>query len=281
LASQWKEIDGTVVQVDRITEALRSKSVDGGGSSQQLLSVMETVGLVHAHARASLMWTELRLQNHLAHLSENSAAPQAAVHAAGRDSDIFQELMASVEQVEIQVSAQVQALQQQSANELTEVRALYEDKVKQLHIMSKRHAEVEAELTAIQRRQTTNEASGSADPSGTGKVELGFSQQALESLQSEVMQIVDQLQAKNATINRMKAEIDEHRVRERTLMDELKMHRKDQAHVQEMEQERRMRCNAQFDESEDCEEEDDSEYEERTIAETYCDETIYGNVTVM
>lgn len=269
IAVQWNDIDQTVREVGILTERLHSNNND-----TQVLSVLEQVGLVHAQAKASLMWTELSLKNQMAHYLEGS-------QDSPMEPEAIQELLASVEQVEINVTKEIAILKERSAIESKELGEKYEGKVRELHQMKERQTEIETELSLLKRQQESNESSA-ATP-GTEKVELFVSQKALESLQSEVMQIVEQLQAKNATISDMKSEIEEHRIRERNLMDELVMYRKDQAGVQQREQERLMQSFGKFDDSENCEDVDDdkSDYEERTVDDTYyCEETVYEEMTV-
>lgn len=143
--------------------------------------------------------------------------------------------------------------------------------------MLKHQKKLEAELAKLRKQKgaTTNE---SGNP-----VEMLMSKKALETLQQEVLSVVQKVNEKNETIGRLNAVIEEHKVRERSLMEELRRHIKDQADRQLLEQQRIMEQNAQYHDTdtEDRSLGSDGSFEEQTIDETYYEQTVYEEETVL
>ena len=239
-------------------------AVDG---QERLLSTLETASLVHGQVKVSLMLIELKLQNNLACLKsdhvgessnpENGTPQESTLSIDDRIKEIRDEAMAAIQQIESVLDEQIQKLDSQSAEEANVVKVTLASKVKDLDQLQSRQEQLEAEVTKLK----DNEANGHSPESKDEMSDLFVSREVMERLQNEVLQIVERVKEKNETIGRLTATVEEHKVRERSLMEELKRHMKEQGERQLQEQRRILADNA----TREMLHGSDSEYEEQTV----------------
>lgn len=270
VALLWDRADESIQNLEGCMMEVRS-SRHHHQDVDQLLSVQETASLVHGQIRLSLMLIELKLRNNLACLecdqSVELSLPDNASNLSANLLRLQMEAMNAIKSAEGRVEEQMECLRSQSIEESLTLRELHESKVVDLRQMRIAQELLEGDLSNLQQNM------GKAR---TGEAEMFVSQEALETLQDEVLQVVERVKEKNETIGRLTAEIEEHKVRERTLMEELKRHMNDQADRQLVEQQRIMQQNAQYEDSDNNSSEGaSSEYEEKTV-----DGTIYEEKTV-
>jgi hypothetical protein len=171
---------------------------------------------------------------------------------------IIQDITESMRRVEERITTELRTLQEQSQLETDHVKSIMSEKVAHLKAMMSKQAKLEEEINQIQQQKlstdenstnttseapqpvedgtVSNEASsigygnaeGSVDDSALSfkdnksQLELFVSQRALETLQTEVLVVVQRVKEQNETIARLRSEIEELHIRERTLMSELK-----------------------------------------------------------
>jgi hypothetical protein len=280
VALLWDRADESIQSLEGAMVEIQS-SHNHHQDAERLLSVQQTATLVHGQIKVSLMLIELKLRNSLACLENDQSS---SVHGQMVDTEsnnlrkefenIQTKAMDAIADVDALVEEQIERLRSQSIEESSTLHEMHESKFVDLRQLLNRQEQLEGELTRIQN---------AGDRAGSNTIDMYVSQEALETLQNEVLQVVERVKEKNETIGRLTAEIEEHKVRERTLMEELKRHMNDQADRQLLEQQRIMQQNAQFENSDDCSSENgSSEYEEKTVEDTIYDETtIYEDETVL
>jgi hypothetical protein len=243
---------------------------DEDGDRERALSTLESASLVHGQVKVSLMLIELKLRNNLACLKNDAAQlgsivpadPVVSEHIArARD-----EAMDSIAQIEAVLNHQMRGMQARQVK--------LEQEIAKMSI---------EELGELARAGSSSNNNGTEN--NNPAVELYISKKILERLQNEVLQVVERVREKNEIIGRMEATIDEHRVREKTLIDELRRLMKERSENLLAEQERiaaRARKNSREndeDETEVVEDEDDEEeYEDTILYEEEVEETAHGTV---
>jgi hypothetical protein len=292
----YERADESIQALETIIMELRINHSD---EAAKLVSTLEMASAVHSQIKLSLMLIELKFRNNMGSIvaslatkttnSEVSAKSVSAPNGKSSVPDILhqiermkQETAESIADVEALLTLQMEELQTKSMEESTHLRELHDSKVADLKQMQVRHAHLEAEIERYLSTQATD-LKGSAVvvvPTATTTTaamsgsDVVVSQQALQTLQTEVLQVVHRIKEKNEIIARLTAEIQEHKIRERTLMEELKRHMREQADRQLAEQHRIMQQNArriqvsrqeETDEDDEISEEELSEYEEQTV----------------
>lgn len=272
VALLWDRADQSIQSIESVMMEVRPNPSQ---DAERALSMLETASLVQGQIKVSLMMIELQFRNGLTCLEHDQSATSAfSTNAsskllADKMQSIQAEAMESIIKIESIVEEQIKELRVKSEKESLAIREMHENKVIDLRQLLDRQAELEKEIERLQSEKTAN---GQSVPSA---VEMLVSQKALETLQSEVLLVVERVKEKNETIGRLNAEIEEHKVRERTIMEELKRHMKDQADRQMAEQQRLMEQHAQCDSSEGEGSTARSEYEEKTV-----EESLYDEITV-
>jgi len=273
VALLWDRADQSIQAIESVMMEVRPNPSQ---DAERALSMLETASLVHGQIKVSLMLIELQFRNSLSCLEHDQSATRAfsangsSKILADKVQSIQTEAVESISKIESLVDEQIKELRIKSEEESAAIREMHEGKAIDLRQLLDRQAELEKE---IERLQSEKSADGrKLVPSA---VEMLVSQKALETLQSEVLLIVERVKDKNEMIGRLNAEIEEHKVRERTLMEELKRHMKDQSDRQMAEQQRLMEQHAQYDSSEEEGSTAGSEYEEKTV-----EESVYDEITV-
>jgi hypothetical protein len=260
-------LEGTMLEIMHSTSAGHSQHYRA--DAERLLSVQEAAVALHGQIKVSLMLIELKLRNSLAFLENDATLNDGRVIFANdlrlQLDAIQKETTDSMEEIETRTNKLIRNLNVQSIGESIRLRDMHESDVTNLHEMARRQELLEGEMTKIH-------ISGdkSIHPSSG---EMLVDQESLQLLNNEVNRVVERIKEKNESIGRLQAEIEEHKVRERTLMDELKRYMSEQADEQKKEQERIMQQNAHYRENhyfEESTDEEISEYEDKTI-----DGTIY------
>jgi hypothetical protein len=237
-------------------------------------SVQEAALALQGQIKVSLMVMELKLRNNLSLLEMNASFNDDGHVLYAEDlrqelNTIQQQAMAAIEDVETRSNVLIRRLHVQSLEESMRYREIHEAEVAGLRELATRQELLEEEITKI--HLSSNERGGGDRPSernGAGDI-MVVDPETLQLLNNEVHRVVERLKEKNEMIGRLQVEIEEHQVRERTLMEELKRYMSEQADQEKREQERIMRLNAHYRYEEEGEEESSEEgnsaYEERTI----------------
>jgi DNA repair exonuclease SbcCD ATPase subunit len=251
--------------------------LEGGASKDHVaaMSTAETASLVYSEVKVSLMLIELRMRNHLACLRNDQTALRTF---SSVDDSQFRRAMDGIRdktlrmiaRVDGKIEEQMNSLQSMSTNETQALKELLEERSQELEQMQLRQEQLEQRITklkdanqsrSLQQRQhgvqegnddQMNGESNGAGPLSASAVELFVSRRALEQLQSEVIQIIERLAEKNEAIGRLEATVEEHIVREKTLMDELQRFVREQAARENADRERLMHQSmASFDDPND------------------------------
>lgn len=291
----YERADESIQALETIIMELRINHSD---EAAKLVSTLEMASAVHSQIKLSLMLIELKFRNNMGSIVASLAAnnPDVPVESAysngKRDVKYIlqqiermkQETSESIADVEALLTLQMDELRTKSMEESTHLRELHDSKVADLKQIQSRHAQLEAEIERYLSNPTDLKGSTGVVPAITATAtttgsDVVVSQQALQTLQTEVLQVVHRIKEKNEIIARLTAEIQEHKIRERTLMEELKRHMREQADRQLAEQHRIMQQNArrmvsrqETDEDDEFSEEELSEYEEQTVDD---DEIVY------
>jgi hypothetical protein len=269
----WDRANESIHNLESVMMELRpNNNAQPHDHCEQLLSTVETASLVHGQVKVSLMLIELKLRNDLAcfqndHMHAAMVSPNNnnVLQNDTRIEEIQTQAMAAIREIELVVDRQVHELGEQSAREAQVVQETLESKVHHLSIMQSRQQELEVEIANIQLCSDP----GDSIPNNTA--DLQVSRKVLEQLQKEVLQVVERVKEKNTEIGRLTAILEEHKIRERSLMEELRRLMKEQGELQMLEQQRLI-AQARL---EDSDVEDSCEYEEETVdEETF--ETVYG-----
>jgi hypothetical protein len=271
VALLWDSANESIRSVESAMAVVRP---DPSQDAERTLSVFETASIVNEQIKLSLMVIELQFRNRLRCLGHDHSSTRSFVldgDSKALNDKVKQtqdEAMESIGKVGSFVEEQIQVLRVKFEEEALALREMQEARAVDLRQSLDRQTQLEKEISRLKSGKTSKINAPSA-------VEMLVSQKAMETLQREVLLIVERVKEKNETIGRLSAEIEEHKVRERTLMEELKRHMKDQTDRQMAEQQRLMAQHAQHESSESEGASTSSEYEERTV-----EETVYDEITV-
>lgn len=280
----WDRADESIHNLENVMTELQGR---GSGDAEiehpkhrdqqeRLLSTLETASLVHGQVKVSLMLIELKLRNNLACLSNDnlqSALDNDSDINTDRVQEVTKQAMAAIADIEQKVDEKLKQLKKQSELETHIVRDALQSKVHDLSQMQLRQAELETQLAQL--RSDNNMPQIPEQAISGNDDEVFVSRTVLEKLQNEVLQVVERVQEKNEEIGRLTATVEEHKIRERSLMDELKRHMKEQGERQLLEQQRLIEQARMQPDSSDDEEYASSEYEE-----VYEEESLYDEETV-
>jgi len=194
------------------------------GEESSTMSTMESASLLQGQVKVALLLIELKLRNTLACLSNDASQISIAVTDPGITKLVQKaqkqagDDMANLAET---VDKQMKQLQARSEKEMDQVTAVIEQKM--------------AEMTELQARQGTLEediAKLSVEDLGTWSVtdqtrgnpttELVVSRKILQRLQTEILNVVKTLKGKQEAIGRLEGTVEEFKVREKTLIVELK-----------------------------------------------------------
>jgi hypothetical protein len=274
VALLWDRADESIQKLESVMMELKPNDEHQDDNREQLLSTLETASLVHGQAKVSLMLIELKLRNNLA-CTKNDQLQLGSLTLADpavntRISDIQTEAMSAIEEVQAMLNTQIEGLGEQAALETKVIKETLESKVTDLKIMEARQQHLEQEISVLQTAEGQAVA-GMKDDMDANAMELYVSQKGLERLQAEVLQVIERVKEKNESIGRLTATVEEHKVRERSLMDELRRFMKEQSDRESAQRQRRMDQQNNDDDEEEEEVEDGSysddstEYDEQTV----------------
>jgi hypothetical protein len=251
-------------------------------------SVQEAALALQGQVKVSLMLMEMKLRNNLSLVDMNASFNDDGRVIYAEDlrkelDTIQQQAMAAIEEVEARSNVLIRKLHVQSLEESIRFREIHEAEVAGLRELATRQEILEEEITKMHLSST--EGGGIDHPSernGSGDI-LVVDPETVQLLNNEVHRVVERLKEKNVMIGRLQVEIEEHQVRERTLMEELKRYMSEQADQEKLEQERIMQLNAHHpdqyryeeEEEEESSEEGSSAYEEKTIEGTVDEDEFY------
>lgn len=234
VALLWDRADEAIRSLEAVMEELKPREEQPVESEdrERALSTLESASLVHGQVKVALMLIELKLRNGLMSLKNDAAElgsiavadPAIIAHVTAAQA----ESMASIAKVEESLKLQMEHLEDKSIAETKEVKENLESRVKDLKEMQARQKKLEQEVAKMSVEELgtlAKETSGSSDK----QVELFVSKKILERLQTEVLQVVSRVKEKNETIGRLEATVEEHKVREKTLIEELRRMMKDRA----------------------------------------------------
>ena len=226
VAQLWERSDKTLNNLESLVEQLQDdeEEEDEETDKSRMLDTLESASLFHGQVKVALMLIELKLRNTLACLKNDASQLAVAVtdpSIAEQIKNAQSEALADIRKVQDQVQTQMEKLETRSAQESTEVRNTLEGKMKEMKELQERQVQLEEdihkmsveELSAMAREHSSSE---------NQQVELFVSRTILERLQNEVVLVVKRVQEKNEAIGKLETTIDELKVRERTLIDELK-----------------------------------------------------------
>jgi hypothetical protein len=272
----WDRADESIQKLESVMMELTPNEEHHDDNREQLLSTLETASLVHGQAKVSLMLIELKLRNNLA-CTKNDQLQLGSLTLAdpavnARISDIQTEAMSAIEEVQAMLNKQIQGLGEQAEFETKAIKETLESKVTDLKIMEARQQHLEQEISDLQAAEGQAVA-GMKDDMDANALELYLSQNVLERLQAEVLQVIERVKEKNESIGRLTATVEEHKVRERTLMEELRRFMREQSERETAERQRRMESQRDDDVDDEEDEEgeggsysdDSTEYDEQTV----------------
>lgn len=234
VAVLWDRADEAIHSLETVIEELKPKEEQPvpNEDRERALSTLETASLVHGQVKVALMLIELKLRNGLMSLKNDAAAlgsmaasdPAIASHIAAAQ----EESMTAISKVEESLKLQMEHLEDKSLAETKEVKENLESRMKDLKEMQTRQKQLEQEVAKMSVDELgtlAKETSASSDKS----VELFVSRKILERLQNEVLQVVARVKEKNETIGRLEASVEEHKAREKTLIEEVRRLMKNRA----------------------------------------------------
>ena len=289
--AQWEEnrqavttcLDRVAILWDKAEESVQTLEGTMLRNSQyradsERLSVQEAALAFQGQLKVSLMLMELKLRNNLSLLEMNVSFNDEGRVIFADDlrqelSAIQQESMTAIAEVEARSNVLMRKLNAQSMEESIRFREMHEADVAGLREMATRQEFLEEEITKIHLASTGGGGDGLSKRNGSGDI-LVVDPETVQLLNNEVHRVVERLKEKNEMIGRLQVEIEEHQVRERTLMEELKRYMSEQADQEKREQERIMQLNAhhrehyRYEDDEENSEEGSTSYEEKTIEGT-------------
>lgn len=266
VALVWDRADESIHNLEHVMAELRPTDERMSEGQERMLSTLETAALVHGQIKVSLMLIELKLRNNLSCLG-NDRATLGGIAADDvfeeRLTAIQKESMDAIEQVGGLLNEQIARLEEQSVIESKFVKDELDAKVGDIRRMENIQKQLEEEITKLHdsTRSYTKE-----ELSGDDNAELFVSRKVLEQLQLEVLQVVERVKEKNEQIGRLTAIVEEHKVRERSLMQELKRMLAEQAKTEMEERQRRFDAQAAEDDESDV---TDSDYEDNSSSAPY------------
>lgn len=215
------------------------KSIVQGTDRDRCFSFMEKALLVQGDVKMSLMLIELKCRNGLLAIKniEQGSGDRPMEGLLRSDSfttteqrqKIMSNALDAIRLLEEKVNGDIESLQSQSRSESERVKQSMEEKVSELKKMMSKQANLEEEIIQLKQNGTGGlPSSSNQDAANASSLELFVSRKALETLQTEVLIVVSRVNEQNETIARLRSEIEEHRIRERTLMSELKRNINDQ-----------------------------------------------------
>jgi len=312
VALLWDRADESIQSLEPVMIELKPRDDQVNDDREHLLSTLETASLVHGQVKVSLMLIELKLRNSLAALrndqSQMGTSPSSDTLTQSQVTAVQNEAMEAICQVEEILNKQIEQLEQKSAAEMKMVKKTLTTKVEELQRMQGRQKKLEQTVSKLQK---VGSGEFKEERSGDESVELFVSRQVLERLQKEVLQTVERVREKNEMIGRLTATVEEHKVREHTLMNELKRLMKERVEQQQEEMAAKVKAaldvsdsidgsdaaeSGEFPSSHEYRQEpaveagDEDSYQEETVAEeydevveedeTYCAEEIHEEITV-
>ena len=288
----WDRAEEFIQNLESTMTEFNSREEDYEGVDEyrcRVLSTLDTVSLVHGQVKVSLMLIELKLRNNLSGLRneryESGADASTDEVFISRLDSIQSETMTEIEKVERLIDEQVEKIEAQAKSETQKVKEHLESRVNDLRQMETRQKELEEEISENHKDQRVQTGPRESSNCLTDSV---VSRASLERLQTEVLQIVERLNEKNEYIGRLNATVEEHKVRERALMEELKRLREEQARIQMEERQRLIDAQAggdDYSEVTGSEFEDGSSEEyaegsimEETVEEIVMEETVFEEI---
>ena len=260
VAAIWEGSDASIRGLENVMVELRP-TVDGselGNDRGQLLSTLEAACLLHGQVKVALLLIELKLRNHLSSLRK---AKTSMLWAAPNDHEVAEQMRAiqtqtlqALNAVESNVSQGFQQLENRAINECTAMKASLRDREEALRTLQRDYSKLEEELVRYKSAQLPQESSPidgreecpipndegfqklnpvpSMSEESTGVLAqpertslqstVGISAHVIEKLQTEVMNVVERINTKNATIEALKQDLGESKAREQVLKKELK-----------------------------------------------------------
>lgn len=231
VALLWDRADEAIQSLETTMEELKPKEEEPvqNEDRERALSTLETASLVHGQVKVSLMLIELKLRNGLMSLKNDSAelgsmavAEPAIVQQISHAQD---ESLAAISKLEDSLKLQMEHLEDKSIKETKEVKENLENRVRDLKKLQEKQKKLEQEVAkmSVDELGTFAKETSSSDKN----VELFVSRKILERLQNEVLQVVSRVKEKNETIGRLEASVEEHKAREKTLLEEVRKLMKD------------------------------------------------------
>lgn len=227
VAMIWEKADDSIQGLEDVMDELRPHDEDNvQGDRERLLSTLETASLVHGQIKVSLLLVELKLRNQLSSLKNDklrlgSGAFSQDQNISERMTEIQQEALTALDQVEDSLTDQIKQLEHLTREETGQVKDNLEERTDELRSMQAQHRKLEAEISRL-RAEEERRKNGEERGFENGKSETAVSRAVLERLQNEVLTVVERVKEKNETISRLQTSIDEHKVREAALKKELK-----------------------------------------------------------
>lgn len=288
VAQLWEQADDSIHELSDLVAKLEPNAAPQSAGRERMLTVLETASLVHGQIKVSLMLVELKLRNSLITLwnDRSQLGPLDDSDEAFQDrlSAIQAEVMITIELLGEGLRSQISSLEAQSQEVTATLTHSIESRIGELQRMQNRQSELQemiANLHASEQAETREVVNED------GTVDMFVSRKVLERLQKEVLQIVDKVREKNEEIGRLTMTIEELKVRDRALMDELKRLMQEQARVEMEERRRRMEAQALRDAEAD-DDDTDSEYDdcsssafvEDSVAEDLIEESVMEETVI-
>jgi len=213
----WEQASSTVTT---ITQAME----DHEGEETPATSTLEKAAQLQGQIKVALMLIELKLRNTLMSLKNDASQLSIAV----TDPSLMQLLQDAersakdeIHKVHVTLQKEMETIQAQSAQEMAQVSDAIKAKTQEMHDLRDRQAKLEQEIADLSLEELGSYGR-LADQTLEETVELSVSRTLLERLQTEVQQVVTQMRSKNEDIGRLEGTLQEYKVRERTLLLELK-----------------------------------------------------------
>jgi len=236
VAMIWEKADDTIQGLEDLIDEVRPHDdTSVKGDSERLLSTLETASLVHGQIKVSLLLVELKLRNQLNSLKNDrlrmgpgGLTPETNI--GERTQEIQQEALAALDLVEESLTDQIKQLEEDKGADARKMQEELQETTEELKDLQAQHLILESELSKLRLMEKEKEeeeekkqnAGEKPLENGHTTPEVTVSKAVLESLQSEVLTVVERVKEKNDTIGRLKTLIEEHKVREAALKKELR-----------------------------------------------------------
>jgi hypothetical protein len=227
----WELADASIQRLENGMDQLRPRDdTDVSGDRGKILSTLESASLVHGQVKVSLLFIELKLRNQLQCLKNDKlsmgwAAPSDQ-DIASKMEEIQKDALTALKQVEESLSDQMRQLEKSALSEVSKMKDVLRDRVQKLVEIQEEYKELEAEVSQLKNSNQDSDcyvgAAASHDEKSSQNPTLSVSSTVMNQLHTEVLRIVERIQAKNETIASLRSELDEHRSREQNLRKELK-----------------------------------------------------------